>query len=82
MDFNQIKDKSISSWFQKLYLRRIVVPLAARFGYREHYAYLEESLKHFPNGSKQVMLAKEAGFVEAKYRTLAFGQMGALLLKA
>ncbi len=82
LDFNQLPDKSIRSRFQKFYLRKIVVPIAAKFGLREQYVYLEESLKRFPMGHVQVDLAKEVGFSEAKHEFLAAGLMGALLLRA
>ncbi len=82
LDFNRTEEGSLSAQFQRLYLRRFVVPVAAQVGFREHYAYLEESLKRFPNGSVQESLALEAGFEAVSYRTLAGGQMGALLLQA
>ncbi len=82
LDFNHIDEQSIRSWFQKFYLTRFVVPIAAKVGLREHYAYLEESLKLFPNGKDQEHLAYKIGFKEAKHYVLAFGQMGILMLKA
>lgn len=81
LDFNKVGDESIKGLFQKFYLRKIVVPIAAKFGLREQYAYLEESLRSFPAGAIQERLALEAGFAEAKHHMLAFGQMGILLLK-
>ncbi len=82
LDFNPVLDETIGGRFQTFYLRKIVVPIAARAGLKEHYVYLEQSLKRFPKGSSQEKLAQNAGFNEAQHRLLAFGQMGALLLKA
>jgi len=82
LDFNKLPVTSFRAAFQKFYLRKIVVPIAAGFGLREHYIYLEESLKKFPEGSAQVRLAQELGFAEAKHKLLAAGLMGALLLKS
>jgi len=81
LDFNHIEEQSIKSWFQKFYLTKVVVPIAAKVGLREHYAYLEESLRLFPKGKDQEHLAYEIGFKEAKHYVLAFGQMGILMLK-
>ncbi len=82
LDFNHLSNSSLRGGFQKFYLRKLVVPIAAQFGLRHQYAYLEESLKNFPDGLTQETLAKEAGFEEASHRTLAAGQMGVLLLLA
>jgi demethylmenaquinone methyltransferase/2-methoxy-6-polyprenyl-1,4-benzoquinol methylase len=60
----------------------LVVPLAAKAGFRDQYAYLEASLKKFPEGVAQERLAMDAGFSEACHRPMVAGQMGALLLKA
>ena len=59
-----------------------MVPVAAANGLREHYAYLEESLRCFPDGRAQERLALDAGFASARHRSLMAGQMGALLLWA
>ena len=48
LDFNSISERSIGYQFQRFYLRNIVVPIADKFGLKEHYIYLEESLKQFP----------------------------------
>jgi len=82
LDFSQTADNSLSSLFQKFYLRKIVVPIATKAGLREHYIYLEESLKLFPEGDSQKSFALEIGFKNAEYRRLAFGQMGILLARA
>ncbi len=81
LDFNSFGDYSFAALFQKIYLRQIVVPIANYVGLRQQYAYLEESLKNFPNGDKQVALAKKVGFREANFLPIAFGQMGILHVK-
>lgn len=68
--------------FQRLYLRGLVVPAASAFGLREHYAYLESSLRRFPTGPEQQALARAAGFREVRHRPLAAGLMGLLELVA
>jgi ubiquinone/menaquinone biosynthesis methyltransferase len=80
LDFNRPSGPVAS--FQRLYLRRLVVPTAARFGIPEHYAYLEESLQRFPTGSQQDVLARQAGFRAVRHRPLAGGLMGLLELVA
>jgi len=82
LDFNQLEDDSIGAKFQKLYLRKVVVPIAGKAGLRDHYAYLENSLKSFPKGTIQEQLAIKAGFKMARHKLLALGQMGALILRA
>lgn len=68
--------------FQRLYLRRIVVPVARAVDLEEHYAYLEASLRRFPTGQEQEQLARRAGFAQVQHRPLAAAQMGLLLLVA
>jgi ubiquinone/menaquinone biosynthesis methyltransferase len=68
--------------FQRLYLRSLVVPAAARFGLAEQYAYLESSLARFPLAADQERLARAAGFSQARHRPLAGGLMGLLELVA
>ncbi len=63
-------------------LRRVVVPIASRAGLGEHYAYLEESLKRFPDGAAQQQLALDAGFRKACHRPVAAGLMGLLTVWA
>ncbi|ABX08358.1 bifunctional demethylmenaquinone methyltransferase/2-methoxy-6-polyprenyl-1,4-benzoquinol methylase UbiE [Prochlorococcus marinus] len=82
LDFNHTREGSLSSVFQKCYLRKFVVPLASTMGLREEYSYLEESLKSFPTGSLQKDMAISVGFKKASYRLIAGAQMGALLLQA
>ena len=81
LDFNRPSDSS--GWtarFQRLYLRRLVVPLARQAGLEAQYAYLEDSLARFPTGPAQEALARQAGFSRVEHRPLAAGQMGLLLL--
>jgi len=68
--------------FQRLYLRRVVVPAARSVGLEPHYAYLEESLEQFATGSQQERMATDAGFAEVHHRPLAGGLMGLLQLVA
>ena len=81
LDFNHSKDNSISSIFQKLYLRFIVVPISGLFNLKEEYSYIEKSIKEFPKGAKLIYLAKKIGFREVRYITLFGKQMGIFLLK-
>ena len=81
LDFSRFKKQSFNAWFQKKYLRNLVVPIATNFGLQKHYSYIEDSLVKFPDGDEQKDLAKEAGFSKVKYRKIAGGQMGILLLK-
>ncbi|MCP9792725.1 bifunctional demethylmenaquinone methyltransferase/2-methoxy-6-polyprenyl-1,4-benzoquinol methylase UbiE [Vulcanococcus limneticus Candia 3F8] len=86
LDFNRPDPASpagaVVAGFQRLYLRRLVVPLARRAGLEPHYAYLEESLRRFPTGPEQEELARTAGFAWGRHRLLAGGQMGLLQLVA
>ena len=81
LDFNHSKKNSLSSIFQKLYLRLIVVPISGLFNLKEEYRYIEKSIKEFPKGPELTDLAKKIGFKKVKYITLFGGQMGILLLK-
>jgi len=81
LDFNRLTVPGPAASFQRFYLRRLVVPVAAAAGLKEEYAYLEESLKRFPDGAAQERMALESGFSEARHHTLVAGQMGMLLLK-
>ena len=71
----------LSSIFQKLYLRFIVVPISGLFNLKAEYSYIEKSIMEFPKGAKLIYLAKKNGFKKAKYITLFGEQMGILLLK-
>ena len=83
LDFNRPADpQGATAAFQRLYLRRLVVPLARQVGLEAQYAYLESSLERFPTGAEQQALAHAAGFAQAHHRLLAGGQMGLLELVA
>tara|TARA_Y100001968_G_scaffold311105_1_gene332808 strand:+ start:18101 stop:18802 length:702 start_codon:yes stop_codon:yes gene_type:complete len=81
LDFARPPRGTINEWFQKIYLSKIVIPVTSNFALREHFEYLADSLKFFPDGNVQKELAIQAGFSEAAYHYLAGGQMGILLLK-
>ena len=68
--------------FQRLYLRRLVVPAAHWFELPEQYAYLEASLERFPTASELEQLAAAAGFSGVRHRPIAAGLMGLLQLVA
>lgn len=80
LDFNRLPKESAGAAFQRAYLRRVVVPIAAGIGLENHYAYLEKSLEQFLTGTEQESQALAAGFTAAQHRVLAGGQMGVLLL--
>jgi len=83
LDFNRPSDPAGSTaTFQRLYLRRVVVPLARQAGLEPEYAYLEDSLSRFPTGAQQEQLAQQAGFRLCRHQRLAGGQMGLLQLVA
>ena len=83
LDFNRPVDpRGATAAFQRLYLRRLVVPLARKAGLEDQYAYLERSLERFPTGEAQEALALTSGFSSARHRLLAGGQMGLLQLVA
>ena len=82
LDFNRPDPASAAAAFQRLYLRRLVVPTARAVGLPEQYAYLEQSLARFPTAAGQEQLARAAGFAQARHRPLAGGLMGLLELLA
>ena len=82
LDFNRLDATGVAGRFQRFYLRRLVVPVAESQGFRDHYAYLEESLQAFPDGREQEAMAHRAGFSKARHLPLMGGQMGLLLLEA
>ena len=82
LDFRSFEVTSIQGIFQKIYLSLYVVPIASLLGLGKEYSYIKKSLVNFPSGKKQIHLALSAGFKNAKYQTLAMGQMGILLLEA
>ncbi|MBK16843.1 MAG: bifunctional demethylmenaquinone methyltransferase/2-methoxy-6-polyprenyl-1,4-benzoquinol methylase UbiE [Prochlorococcus sp. SP3034] len=81
LDFNHSPRNSISSIFQKIYLRIIVVPISSCFNLRDEYKYIENSIKGFPEGDKLISISKKIGFKEVSYKTIFGGQMGILILK-
>lgn len=81
LDFNPWPADTPEGRFQRLYLRRIVVPAASVAGLGEQYAYIERSLEAFPAGEAQVAMARDAGFAAARHLPLVAGQMGMLLLR-
>ena len=81
LDFNHSKENSLSSIFQKLYLRFIVVPISGLFNLKAEYSYIEKSIKDFPKGPQLIYIAKKIGFKKIKYITLFGEQMGILLLQ-
>lgn len=80
LDFNRLPQGSAAAAFQRTYLRRVVVPVAAGMGLADQYAYLETSVEQFLTGAEQERQAVAAGFTAAQHRRLVGGQMGVLLL--
>ena len=80
LDFNRLPKGSVAAAFQRTYLRRVVVPVAAGMGLADQYAYLETSVEQFLTGEQQERQAVAAGFTAAQHRGLVGGQMGVLLL--
>lgn len=66
--------------FQEWYLANIVVPTAENMGVKEEYAYINPSVERFPTGTKQIELAKQAGFNRAVHYPLMGEMMGVLVL--
>ena len=81
LDFNRLPADTPAAAFQRFYLRRLVVPAAEAVGLGEEYAYLEQSLKRFPDGAAQEELARAVGFQTVRHCQLVAGQMGLLLLQ-
>lgn len=79
LDFHQ-PSNPVMQGFQQWYLDAIVVPTAKRCGLTEEYAYISSSLDRFPNGTRQVQLAHEAGFSTAVHYPIAGGLMGVLVV--
>jgi len=80
LDFNHSSTNSLSNIFQKIYLRLIVVTISRIFNLSKEYAYIENSIRHFPKKNELIKIAKEVGFKKAEYRTIFWGQMGILIL--
>lgn len=66
--------------FQQWYLENIVVSSAINFGVKDEYAYISPSLERFPDGNKQIILAKNAGFSHGIHYPLFGGIMGVLVV--
>ena len=80
LDFNNSKKNSIPNIFQRIYLRKVVVPISKIFDFSKEYKYIEKSIKSFPSGNELTKIAREVGFKNIKYRTIFFGQMGILIV--
>ena len=80
LDFNHSTKNSLSSIFQKIYLRLIVVPISRLFNLGSEYAYIEKSIRNFPKKNELIKIAREVGFKKAEYRNIFWGQMGILIL--
>ncbi len=78
LDFHRPRSALVKQ-FQQWYLDTIVIPTAERCGLTEEYAYIGPSVDRFPIGSKQIILAKEAGFHQAIHYSLIGGMMGVLV---
>ena len=50
------------------------------FNLSPEYAYIEKSIRNFPQKNEIIKIAKEVGFKKAEYRTIWGGQMGILIL--
>ena len=80
LDFNHPTINSLSSIFQKLYLRLVVVNISRFFNLSPEYAYIEKSIRNFPKKNELIKIARKVGFKKAEYRTILWGQMGILIL--
>jgi ubiquinone/menaquinone biosynthesis methyltransferase len=78
LDFHPPNNELVRQ-FQRWYLDTLVVPAADRCGLTAEYAYIAPSVDRFPNGNRQVALAKAAGFTTAVHYPLAGGLMGVLV---
>ena len=81
LDFNHADEKTLADFFQKLYLRLIVVPIAFSLNLKEEYSYIEKSIRCFPKGKDLMSISKKIGFRKIKYETMCGGQMGILILE-
>ncbi|MEM9213911.1 MAG: bifunctional demethylmenaquinone methyltransferase/2-methoxy-6-polyprenyl-1,4-benzoquinol methylase UbiE [Cyanobacteria bacterium P01_F01_bin.150] len=78
LDFHRPSNERIRN-FQTWCLENVVVPVADRFGLYEEYAYILPSIERFPEGPRQVELAKATGFVHPVHYAIAGGIMGILV---
>ena len=80
LDFHR-PESDLMNNFQQWYLAQIVIPTARSLNMSDEYAYLVPSLAKFPQGTQQVELAKEAGFIQPTHYPIMGGMMGVLVLK-
>ncbi|NES67912.1 MAG: bifunctional demethylmenaquinone methyltransferase/2-methoxy-6-polyprenyl-1,4-benzoquinol methylase UbiE [Okeania sp. SIO2D1] len=71
---------SVVRSFQQWYLDTVVVPVARNLDLTQEYAYISPSLTKFPTGQEQILIAYQAGFVNAKHYPIAGGMMGILVI--
>ena len=81
LDFNTNKLNSIKDKFQKFYLSKIIIPITTLLGFKDHFKYLNRSLKTYPDGRTLKKICLEEGFIDIRYDEIAFGQMGILIMK-
>ena len=79
LDFNR-PSHPLWSQAQRIYLRRVVVPVARMLELEAEYTYLERSIATFATGAQQEALARRAGFAVARHYPVAGGLMGLLEL--
>ena len=80
LDFNHADNGSFTDWFQKIYLRTIVVPISKIFKLKQEYAYIETSISEYPVGKKLIAISRKIGFKKVNYKKIFFGQMGILIV--
>ncbi|KAL9246481.1 hypothetical protein vseg_020011 [Gypsophila vaccaria] len=78
LDFNR-STHPVTGLIQDWALDNVVVPVATGFGVADEYKYLKSSIQGFLTGKEQEQLALTAGFSDAKFYEIAFGQMGNLV---
>ncbi len=81
LDFHRPRGLPFLEQFQRWYLSTQVVGQAQALGLGEHYAYIEPSLEHFPDGEEQKQLALAAGFEQVTFFPLLGGMMGVLVVQ-
>ena len=81
LDFSNSKAFPVVNFFQKIYLRLIVVPISMIYGYRKEYSYIERSIMDFPEGKDLIFIAQKIGFKKVVYKYICGGQMGILILE-
>ena len=82
LDFQHLENMgnpTLAEQFQKVYLERLVVPVATALGLKQEYEYIQASLLAFPTSAEQQQLAIEAGFPNPYYFDVAGGLMGVLV---